>query len=207
QNLIHLGHGSVTRRGDLRGAAGDDEARARPLPPRAADRLTCLTLGFGCHRAGVDDDGIIEPRGRRLSANHLRFEGVEPAPEGDHVECHEPQPGSREGSSVPVKLTATGPAMVTWPSSRHSISSVPPSAITSALRSARLRRWAATIAAQAPLPQATVMPTPRSQTRKRSRFGESTWTTPILARSGKSGSRSSLGPSAARSIDSASATK
>src|SRR6266849_1601091 len=119
---------------------------------------------------------------------------------------HAPTP-SRLGSSVPWKLTATGPVISTWPSARHSISSVPPSSTISALRPVRPRRAAATSAAQAPLPQAMVMPAPRSQTRKRRRCGDSTWTMPILARSGKIGSCSSRGPSAARSIASASSTK
>src|SRR5665213_3138849 len=57
------------------------------------------------------------------------------------------QPASSDGSISPVKLTATGPVIVTRSSSRHSMPSVPPSAMTSARRPARPRRLAATSAA------------------------------------------------------------
>ena len=49
------------------------------------------------------------------------------------------------------------------------------------------RRCAAAIVAQAPVPQASVMPTPRSHTRMRKRFGASTLTNSTLMRSGNSG--------------------
>ena len=81
-------------------------------------------------------------------------------------------------------------------------------ASTAAVRPARPRRCAATRAAQAPVPQARVIPAPRSQTRsRRSAAVASICATPILARSGNSGSCSSMGPSAARSTASASSTK
>ena len=46
---------------DLRGAAGDDEARGRVLAPQLADGLRGLAHGLGGHGAGVDDDGVAEP--------------------------------------------------------------------------------------------------------------------------------------------------
>ena len=65
----------------------------------------------------------------------------------------------------------------------------------SARRSVSPRRCAATSAAQAPLPQARVMPAPRSQTRSRIWSGDrAPSATPILARSGNSGSCSSTRP-------------
>src|SRR5439155_1365351 len=61
--------------------------------------------------------------------------------------------------------------------------------------------------AHAPVPQARVMPTPRSQTRMRSLLAPSRLATSMFARSGNSGWRSRTGPKAAISMDSASATK
>jgi hypothetical protein len=49
------------------------------------------------------------------------------------------------------------------------------------------RRRAQTNAAQAPLPQARVSPTPRSKTLSRTRSGESTCAKPTLALSGRAG--------------------
>ena len=53
-----------------------------------------------------------------------------------------------------MKAVATGPVISTWPSSRHSISSSPPSTTTMARRPVSPRRCAFTSAAQAPEPQA-----------------------------------------------------
>ena len=92
------------------------------------------------------------------------------------------------GPRRPRNGMAVGPVISTWPSSsRHSISSVPPSSTRSTLRSASPRRMAATAVAQAPVPQASVMPTPRSQTRMRMRPGSSTWANSTLVRVGKEG--------------------
>ena len=63
------------------------------------------------------------------------------------------------------------------------------------------------MAAQAPLPQASVRPAPRSNTRRRSTSGASSWAKPILARSGNSGWRSSSAPSPATSTRPTSSTK
>ena len=57
----HLGH---VREGcglGLRRAAGDHDARRRPLALEPADRLARLPHRFGGHRAGVDDDGVAKP--------------------------------------------------------------------------------------------------------------------------------------------------
>ena len=52
--------GSAGPRGgiDLRGAAGDDDARLGTFAGDAADRLARLALGLGGDGAGVDDDGV-----------------------------------------------------------------------------------------------------------------------------------------------------
>ena len=55
---VDLAHGGERFGIDLSGAAGDDEARGRPLAARLADRLARLAHSLGGHRAGVEDDGI-----------------------------------------------------------------------------------------------------------------------------------------------------
>src|SRR5690606_18839227 len=135
-----------------------DDGGVRVLAPRAPDRLPRLALGLGRDGAGVEDDGIVEARGARMTAHHLGLIGVQAAAEGDDLGRHtllRPQPSSEE-SRTPVKLVAKAPVISTRPSSRHSTSSIPPSRTTSARRPIRPRRAAATIAAQAPVPQARV---------------------------------------------------
>ena len=95
--------------------------------------------------------------------------------------------------------------MTTWPSSRHSTASRPPSRSTATARAVRPRRCAATAAAQAPVPHAAVMPVPRSHTRRRRAFSPVGAAMPTLTRSGNSASRSITGPTAARSMASSSA--
>src|SRR6202035_5211555 len=80
-------------------------------------------------------------------------------------------------STSPVKTSTASPVMKTWPASgprsRHSISRLPPRNWTIAIRSARSVSTAATCAAHAPVPQASVSPEPRSHTRIRKRLRES----------------------------------
>src|SRR6185312_5755297 len=184
--MIDLGHGRIAGGIDLGRAARDDDARARTLAPRPADGLAGLPLGLGRDGAGVDDDGVGQAGGAGMAPHHLGFEGVEPAAEGDDVGRPHTAPRASDSSSTPVKLVATGPVMRTWPSGSHSISSGPPSSTTSALRPVSPRRAAATRVAQAPVPQARVMPTPRSHTRMRIRVGDSTVAVSMLQRSGNS---------------------
>ncbi len=84
--LVDFRHGGVALGTDLRGAAGDDEPGIGPRAAGAADRLARLALGLGGHRAGVDDHRIVEAGRRGLRADHLGFEGVEPAAESNDVE-------------------------------------------------------------------------------------------------------------------------
>ena len=141
------------------------------LAASPADRLARLALGLGGDGAGVDDDGAVEPGRGRGAANDLGFERVQPAAEGDDLGSPSmprlSAASSRAGSNAPSKLSAAGPVMITCPSSRQQMSRLPPSSSTAARRSASPRRCAATSAAQAPLPQARVIPAPRSQTRSR----------------------------------------
>ena len=61
------------------------------------------------------------------------------------------------------------------------------------------RATAAATAAQAPVPQASVSPLPRSQVRMRSVVGFTTRTNSVFVRSGKASWYSNFGPMAARS--------
>ena len=74
---IDLRHGSERGRIDLRGAAGDDDARGGMVAARAADRLARLAHGLAGDGAGIDDHGIREPGLARQRAHHLRFRSVE----------------------------------------------------------------------------------------------------------------------------------
>lgn len=64
-------------------------------------------------------------------------------------------------SMVPSKTFTAGPVIDIWPvASSHSMVSVPPSITTLTVRPVRPVRCAATAVAQAPVPQACVMPDP-----------------------------------------------
>mmetsp|Transcript_36966 Transcript_36966/g.115788 ORF Transcript_36966/g.115788 Transcript_36966/m.115788 type:complete len:206 (+) Transcript_36966:311-928(+) len=92
-------------------------------------------------------------------------------------------------------------------SSSHSMIRSPPGSVTVALRSAWPSSTAAACSAQAPVPQASVGPAPRSQTFILRCVGESTCTNSVLMRAGKAGCVSNCGPTAARSSASTSSTK
>src|SRR5271155_1337625 len=85
-----------------RGAAGDDDPRLGMLAPRPPDRLARLALGFGGHRAGVDNNRIAEPRAFGGAADDVAFERVEPATEGDDLEVRHrvSRPGARRRSCL-----------------------------------------------------------------------------------------------------------
>ena len=65
------GMAAIAPGADLRGAAGDDDARAGMLAPRAADRLARLALGLGGDGAGVDDHRVASAAARGVAAHHL----------------------------------------------------------------------------------------------------------------------------------------
>ena len=167
EHAIDLGHvGEVCGVG-LRRAAGDHDARVRPLAAELADGLARLAHRFAGHRAGVDDHRIGDAAAaalRRITSDSV---GVEPAAEGDDVDAHAaPALANSAGSNVPSNSNSTGPVISTWLSlSRHSIASSPPGSVTRTLRPVRFSRAAATAAAQAAEPQALVSPAPRSQVR------------------------------------------
>ena len=58
EHAVDLRHGGEAFGLDLRGAAGDDDSRIRPLAPGSADRLPRLAHRFGGHRAGIDHDRV-----------------------------------------------------------------------------------------------------------------------------------------------------
>ena len=90
---------------------------------------------------------------------------------------------------------------------RHSMTSSPPGRRTIPLRSMRLRREAATSVAQAAEPQASVRPTPRSQTRAMTRSRAATSAKVTLAFCVNIGWTSIRAPQAAASTTARSATK
>jgi hypothetical protein len=56
------------------------------LAPCAPDRLPRLTDCLGGHRARVDQNRVGEAGVRRLRTHYLRFDGVQPAAEGEDVD-------------------------------------------------------------------------------------------------------------------------
>jgi len=64
-------------------------------------RLPRLPVGFGGDGTGVDNDGVAERRRLRVPPHHLRFEAVEPAPEGDDLDLVHRL--NRPGAQVPAR--------------------------------------------------------------------------------------------------------
>src|ERR1700755_3320760 len=161
-DLGHVGEHPALRLGP---AAGHHDARIGPLALQAADRLPRLRHGFIGDGAAVDDDGLREPRALGLSCDHLGFERVEAAAEGDDLDAHATEE-NKDGSNLPSYSNDAVPVISTWSSrSRHSIASLPPGSAISTLRLVRFSRAAATAAAPAAEPQALVSPAPRSHVR------------------------------------------
>ena len=102
--------------------------------------------------------------------------------------------GPRRAESSGPSKTHFGPAGQVDPSSRHSTRCVPPGATTSTSRAAPPCAIAAIADAQAPVPDACVGPTPRSQIRMRTRPGASITANSTLVPAGKRGCVASAGP-------------
>ena len=71
QNMGDFGHRRPAIRGNLCGTAGHDNLRMRMRAAGFANGLTCLPLGLGCHRTGIDDNRILQPGGTSLFADHF----------------------------------------------------------------------------------------------------------------------------------------
>src|SRR5829696_4767680 len=96
---------------------------------------------------------------------------------------------------VPWATSRAGPVMRTVPPGVQSSSRRPPRSSIVIGWPVRSRTWAATATAQAPVPQARVSPTPRSQVRWRTVPRSTTWANSTLVLAGrKAGWVSSLGP-------------
>src|SRR5215218_3761767 len=96
---------------------------------------------------------------------------------------------------VPWATSRAGPVMRTVPPGVQSSSRRPPRSSMTSGRPARPLTWAATATAQAPVPQASVSPTPRSQVRWRTVARSTTWANSTLVLSGeKAGWVSTAGP-------------
>ena len=87
-DAVDLGHIGEHRALRLRRAAGDDDARIRPFALQPADLLPRLRHRLVGDGAAVDDDGLLEPGIFRLARDHLGFERVEAAAEGDDLDAH-----------------------------------------------------------------------------------------------------------------------
>src|SRR6185369_181701 len=125
---------------------------------------------------------------------------------GDRVHAigfHSSISPSNTVTAGPVISTGASPS---GPTPAHSIVNTPPRVSTSTLASSRPARIPATTAAQAPVPHASVSPTPRSHTRSRTRERLSTCMKPALTRLGKRGWFSISGPCVRTGARSASGT-
>src|SRR5581483_3223306 len=186
-DAVDLGHLGEHRSLRLCRTAGHDDARIGPLAFQAPDRLPRLPHRLVGDRATVDDDGLLETCRCRLPRDHLGFERVEAAAEGDDLDAHATD-AKNEGSNFPSYSNDAVPVISTWSSrSRHSMASLPPGNAISTLRLARFSLAAATALAQAAEPQALVSPAPRSQVRMVMWSRSTIWASVMLARSGKIG--------------------
>ena len=125
-DLRHVGEAAGL---DLRGAAGDDEARMRPLALEPTDGLAGLAHRLGGDGAGVDDDGVLEPGGGGMAPHDLRLESVEPAAQRDDADrrcrivatCH---PGNRAGRNSAFGFDVNSRAVIRDPGLAQSVSNL-----------------------------------------------------------------------------------
>src|SRR5665213_2112376 len=194
EHAIDLGHRGEHAGIGLGGTTGHHELRIGPLAARLADRLARLLHRRAGHRAGVEHHGIVDAGSRHRVTNDLRLGEIQPAAEGDDIGAHA-TPLNNAGSNMPSNSNSTGPVISTWPSlSRQSMARSPPGKVTRTLRPVRFNRAAATAAAQAAEPHAWVRPAPRSQVRMTICSFDWTAHSVMLARCGKIGWFSSIGP-------------
>src|SRR5699024_3433596 len=140
-------------------AQNASSSAAAPYPPQTQNsRLTAASAAFRAR--GGRTKYTSQASGRKTNKN-CTVEKFIPAP-------------SYSTSAVPVKATSAGPAISTRSSSSTVICRVPPksSTATGVPRGQTPRRTSAATVAQAPVPQASVSPLPRSQTRILTRRSE-----------------------------------
>src|SRR5215469_10635876 len=146
KNAVDLGQCGVALGSDLGGTTGNEDHRLGIMSAGTAYRLTGLALGLGGYGAGVDDDRVTKPCSCCCLRNQLGFECIQPAAEGDDPclrhDCDQ-LPAMSSPSKAPSKLSATGPVMITCPSSRQVMSSIPPSSSTAECRPVSPLRCAA----------------------------------------------------------------
>src|SRR5260221_7113657 len=213
--------GVVHQDGDVAKGGESGVAQAFNLPGVGDIGRHRLDLRSSFGRLGDSGGGFVQRRGWQIGDDHVhpqasqadsRSETNTARAAGDYCGAAGGDGGVRghgwTAGRVPVNSTATGPVISTWSSSlRHSIFKSPPSNSTVAARSVKPRRWQATKAAQAPVPQALVRPAPRSHTRRRMRSLALTWAKPTLTRSGNSRWCSIIGPTWRTGATSASGKK
>ena len=128
-------------------AACHHDGRPWPLPACLPDGLTSLTHRLIGHRAGVNDDRIVQARTFRLVPHHLSLIGIQAAAKIYNLQfphATDLDPGCvparvagpiRLSSITPEKAVAAGPVIRTWPSpARHSTVKAPPSRFSLARR-------------------------------------------------------------------------
>src|SRR3954469_17261458 len=195
-----LGHGLERARLQLRRTAGHKDPGAWTMPVRAANRLARLAHGLVGNGAAVDDDPILAAG--RQPRDGLALREIEPAAERDRFGAHR----SASRLSSPSKTCVAPPRIRTGCPGSHEIVRKPPGMVTFTGEAVRLLRMAATAVAQAPVPQASVSPEPRSQVFSRIPSA-SISATLTLIRSGKTASFSMLGPMSSIGTASSSSTK
>ena len=148
ENYAGVTDGAQWRRGDLQAALTEIDAAASPGGAGASARASA-------RRSRIPRRSVIDGVIRNGSV-----------PRSCKVR-------SRTGTQWPSNTTSAHPVRKI-PSSRHSTRCVPPGAITWTSRAAPPCAIAAIAEAHAPVPDACVGPTPRSQIRMRTRSGAST---------------------------------
>ena len=153
----HFRFKRLGRRFGFGGVSPAGSASCRAVSAGAPPRQPALLRGFlfGVALVGLGCLAHRTPSGKQRAVE-LTLEGERDAAGHQHVAVAQPFDGERAALDDHLGMAVTRP-----------------------------RRLAATAAAQAPEPQASVMPAPRSQTRSLSLSSPTSWATPMLARSGK----------------------
>src|SRR5690242_1012671 len=126
---------------------------------RMADCLPCLPHGLVGDGAAIDDGPILT--GSRVTRDRLALGEVEAASEADRLDGH----CSASRSSSPSNTWVAAPRMRIGCPGAQSTVRLPPVISTLTGDCARFVAMAATALAQAPVPQASVSPAPRSNVR------------------------------------------
>src|SRR3954452_23505958 len=151
-----LRHGLERLRIKLGSTTCDQDLRRWPTPAGIPDRLSSLADRLVGDGAAVDDDPVFARR--RGMGDRFALGEIEPAYQSHRLYTHATASRSSSLSNTCVAL----PRIRMAAPGSHEIVSEPPGMITLTGEVARLVLIAATAVAQAPVPQASVSPAPRS---------------------------------------------